>query len=286
MGKMDGKVVFITGAARGQGRSHALLLAEEGADIIGMDLCAQVPSVVYEMSTPEDLDETVALVEKTGRRMVAMRGDVRRRGDIKQALDAGLEAFGRVDVVLANAGVMAHQLKPFPMSEQAWQDSLDIMLTGVWHTLQVSVPVMIEAGVGGAIVVTSSSVGLRNVTTNFDGGNDGYNAAKFALVGLMRGYAGRLAQHSIRVNSVHPTGVASPMVVNDFFPRWANENPEVIEAFQNALPVPMIEMIDVSRAILYLVSDDGRYVTGQTLAIDCGQTTVPPSGAVGTPVGG
>ena len=274
MGKLDGKVAFITGAARGQGRSHALLLAEEGADIIGVDLCGQVETVNYPMSTPDDLAETIALVEKTGRKMIARQGDVRNQDELRAALKAGLDEFGRLDILLANAGIMAHQYAPYENGADAWKDSIDIMLTGVWNTLQVAVPTMIESGNGGAVVLTSSSAGLRLSTTNFDGGYDGYGAAKFGVVGLMRAYAGGLAKHSIRVNSVHPTGVATPMVVNDFFANWMNGEPEIASAYTNALPVPMIEPIDVSRAILYLVSDDGRYVTGQTLAVDAGQTTV------------
>jgi SDR family mycofactocin-dependent oxidoreductase len=279
MGQLDGKVAFITGAARGQGRSHAALLASEGADIIGLDLCAQVPSVQYPMSTPEDLEETVRTVEKYDRRMIAVQGDVRDRAEIKRALDSGLAQFGHIDIVLANAGIMAQQRKPYDQSQQAWKDSIDVMLTGTWNTLQLVSPILVEQGTGGAIVITSSTVGLRWTTTNFDGGYDGYNAAKWALVGLMRGYAGALAEHNIRVNTIHPTGVASPMIVNDFFPAYAEEHPKIMANFANALPVAMIEPADVSRVVLFLVSDTtGKYITGQTMAIDAGQTTVPPLG--------
>jgi SDR family mycofactocin-dependent oxidoreductase len=278
MGQLDGKVAFITGAARGQGRSHAVLLAEEGADIIGLDICSQVATVGYPMSTQEDLDETVRLVEKTGRRMVGVKGDVRNRADIQQALDQGLAEFGRLDIVLANAGIMAHGLKPYDHSEQAWKDSIDIMLTGTWNTLQLTAPILVEQGEGGSIVITSSTVGIRWITTNYEGGYDGYNAAKYGIVGMMRGYAGRLAEHNIRVNTVHPTGVASPMVMNEHFGKFADENPMLMAAYANALPVPMIEPIDVSRLILFLVSETGQYMTGQTVAIDAGQTSVPPIG--------
>lgn len=278
MGQLDGKVAFITGAARGQGRSHAVLLAEEGADIIGLDICEQVDTVVSPMATQEDLDETVALVEKTGRRMIGVKGDVRSRADIQRALDLGLAEFGRLDIVLANAGIFAVGLKPFVNSEQAWQDSIDVMLTGTWNTLQLTAPILMEQGGGGSIVITSSTVGIKWITTNFDGGFDGYNAAKFAQVGMMTGYAGRLASHNIRVNTVHPTGVATPMVVNDHFQQWAQENPTFMVAFANALPVESIEPIDMSRLILFLVSDTGQYVTGQTVVIDAGQTSIPPVG--------
>jgi SDR family mycofactocin-dependent oxidoreductase len=282
MGQLDGKVAFVTGAARGQGRSHAALLASEGADIIGLDLCAQVHSVQYPMSTPDDLQETVRLVEKYDRRMVAVQGDVRNREDIKRALDAGLDQFGHLDIVLANAGIMAQQRKPYTLSDEAWHDSIDIMLTGTWYTMQAVAPILIEQNTGGAIVITSSTVGLRWTTTNFDGGYDGYNAAKYALVGLMRGYAGALAKYNIRVNTVHPTGVSSPMIVNDFFPAYAAEHPDIMANYANALPIAMIEPADVSRVVLFLVADiTGKYITGQTVAIDGGQTTVPPMGGGG-----
>jgi SDR family mycofactocin-dependent oxidoreductase len=278
MGQLDGKVAFITGVARGQGRSHALMLAEEGADIIGMDICGQVSTVASPMSTQLDLDETVALVEKTGRRMVAVKGDVRSRVDIQRALDVGLAEFGRLDIVLANAGIFAVGLRPHTESEQAWQDSLDIILTGTWNTLQLTAPILVEQGEGGVIIITSSTVGIRWVTTNYDGGLDGYNAAKFAQVGLMTGYAGRLAQYNIRVNTLHPGPINTPMVANDHFVKWAEENPDVVASFANALPVTSMEPIEMSRVILFLVSDTGKYITGQTVAVDAGQTSVPPVG--------
>ena len=279
MGQLDGKVAFITGAARGQGRSHAVLLAEEGADIIGLDILEQVPSVVPPMSTQEDLDETIKLVEKTGRRMIGVKGDVRNRADIQRALDLGLAEFGRLDIVLANAGIFAVNLKPFGKnSEQAWQDSLDIILTGTWNTLQLVAPIMVEQGNGGAIVITSSTVGVRWVTTNYDGGLDGYNAAKYAQVGMMTGYAGKLAEHNIRVNTLHPGPINTPMVANDHFVKWGAENGELMQSFANALPVTSMEPIDMSRVILFLVSDTGRYITGQTVVVDAGQTAVPPVG--------
>jgi len=278
MGQLDGKVAFITGAARGQGRSHAVLLAEEGADIIGLDICGQVSTVVSPMSTQDDLDETIALVEKTGRRMVGVKGDVRNRADIQRALDQGLAEFGRLDIVLANAGIFPVGLEPHDRSEEAWQDSLDVILTGTWNTLQLTAPILVAQGQGGAIVITSSTVGIRWITTNYDGGFDGYNAAKYAQVGLMTGYAGRLAEHNIRVNTLHPGPVNSPMVANDHFAKWAEENTMLVESFASALPVTSMEPIDMSNVILFLVSDTGKYVTGQTVVIDAGQTSVPPAG--------
>jgi SDR family mycofactocin-dependent oxidoreductase len=278
MGQLDGKVAFITGAARGQGRSHALLLAEEGADIIGLDICEQVATVGPPMATQEDLDETVALVEKTGRRMIGVKGDVRSRADIQRALDQGLAEFGHLDIVLANAGIFAVGLKPFEHSEQAWQDSIDVMLTGTWNTLQLTAPILVDQGEGGAIVITSSSATGRWITTNYDGGMDGYNSAKYALAGLMTAYAGKLAEHNIRVNTFHPTGVSTPMVANEHFDKWVEENPTYIASWLNALPVTAMDPIDASRVFLFLVSDTGRYITGQQIFVDAGQTTVPPIG--------
>jgi SDR family mycofactocin-dependent oxidoreductase len=270
LGKLDGKVAFITGAARGQGRSHAQILAAEGAAIIGVDLCRQLDSVSYKMSGPEDLAQTVEFVTESGGRMVGLEADVRDPDSLSAALTAGLERFGRLDIVLANAGIMAHELPPYSGSRQAWLDSIDVMLTGVWNTLQVTVPVLRRQGGGGAIVITSSSAGTRPSATDFAGGHDGYVAAKFGVVGLMRTYAIALAEEGIRVNTVHPTGVRTPMVMNDFFAAYMEAHPKIAAMSQNRLPVQVLEPDDVSRAILFLVSDDGRYVTGSEYRVDAG----------------
>lgn len=274
MGQLDGKVAFITGAARGQGRSHAEALAAEGADIVGIDICAQLDTVSYPLATPEDLDETVALVEKHGRRMLARRADVRNLSAVRAAVEEALAEFGRLDIVVANAGIMAHSLPPYANSEQAWKDSIDTMLTGVWNTLQATVPHLIDGGRGGSIVITSSAAGLRAQTTERSGGADGYFAAKFGVIGLMKAYAGALAEHNIRVNSLHPTGVNTPMVVNDFFPAWIEAHPKTAANVVNALPVQMVEVSDVSNALLFLVRDTGRYVTGLEMTVDAGLTSV------------
>ncbi|GAA0615384.1 mycofactocin-coupled SDR family oxidoreductase [Sporichthya brevicatena] len=270
---LEGKVAFITGVARGQGRSHAVALAEQGVDIIGVDVCRQLDTVSYPMATPDDLAETVALVEKLDRRIIAVEGDVRDYDQLDAAVRAGVAELGRLDIVLANAGVMAHGVPPIENSREAWRDSIDIMLTGVWNTLQVTVPHLIAGGRGGSIVVTSSSAGLRASGTDMGGGTDGYFASKFGVVGLVKAYANALGKHGIRVNSIHPTGVATPMVVNEFFPEFIAANPELGEQAVNALPVPVIESIDVSRAVLYLVSDHGRYVTGIQMPVDAGLTS-------------
>jgi SDR family mycofactocin-dependent oxidoreductase len=267
-GKLEGKVVFVTGAARGQGRSHAVRLAQEGADIIAVDICRQIDSVAYPMATPEDLGQTVKEVEALDRRIFARQADVRDEAGLKAAFDAGVAELGPVDIVLANAGIA-------PMSSrephQAWQDVIDVNLTGVFNTVETAIPSMIERGTGGAIVLTSSTAGINGIGGPTRGGL-GYTAAKHGIVGLMRSYANNLAPHSIRVNSVHPTGVRTPMVVNDVMAEFLAQDPSLSDAMANALPVDMVEPVDISNAIVWLVSDDARYVTGITLPVDAGFT--------------
>lgn len=267
-GQLEGKVAFITGAARGQGRSHAIRLAQEGADIIAVDICAQIESVPYPMSTPDDLAETVQQVEALDRRIHAVQADVRDREALQAAFDAGVAELGAVDIVLANAGIAPLSLHPVP---EEWQDVLDVNLTGVFYTVEVAKPSMVDGGRGGAIVITSSTAGLNGIGGDAPGGL-GYTAAKHGVVGLMRSYANQLAQHSIRVNTVHPTGVNTPMVVNEVMQEFLQSDPQMGQAMANALPVPMIEPVDISNAILWLVSDAARYVTGVTLPVDAGFT--------------
>jgi SDR family mycofactocin-dependent oxidoreductase len=274
VGRLAGKVAFITGAARGQGRSHALRLAEEGADIIAVDLCAQVGSVEYPMATPEDLEQTVKLIEDTDRRIVAHRADVRDAAALQAALDDGVAQLGRVDIVLANAGIMP-VTGAAGRERSAWIDAIDIMLTGVFNTIEAAVPTMIAQGAGGSIVITSSTAGLKAMSrtrATATPGLLGYTAAKHGVVGLMRSYANALAEHSIRVNTVHPTGCNTPMVANEAFGVWIGENPDMVGNLQNLLPVQLVEAIDVSNAIAWLASDEARYVTGVTLPVDAGFT--------------
>jgi SDR family mycofactocin-dependent oxidoreductase len=270
MGKLDGRVAFITGAARGQGRSHALALAAEGADIIGVDLCRQLDTVAYPMSTPEDLAETVREVEKFDRRIVAVQADVRDQSALRSAVADGVAAFGRLDIVLANAGIMAHSMPGQADTISNWDDSLAVMLTGVWNTLQVTVPVLKAGGRGGSIIITSSSVGIRPAPTDQTGGFDGYVAAKWGVVGLMQTYAMELAEFQIRVNSIHPTGVATPMVINDFFGPYMDSLPKMAAAAVNKMPVPVVEPADVSAVVVHLACDDSRYITGGQHRIDAG----------------
>jgi SDR family mycofactocin-dependent oxidoreductase len=267
-GRLEGKVAFITGAARGQGRSHAIRLAQEGADIIAVDICKQIATVPYPMATPEDLEATVKAVEELDRRIFAREADVRDEAGLKAAFDEGVAELGQVDIVLANAGIA-----PMSMHEEhdAWQDVIDVNLTGVFNTVETASPSMIQRGKGGAIVLTSSTAGINGIGGPTRGGL-GYTAAKHGVVGLMRSYANVLAPHNIRVNSVHPTGVNTPMVVNDVMQEFLQADPSMGQAMANALPVDLIEPVDVSNAILWLVSDEARYITGVTLPVDAGYT--------------
>lgn len=269
MGKLDGKVAFITGAARGQGRSHALKLASEGADIIGVDLAAGVATVDYPPATPEDLAETQRLVENLDRRIVTSVADVRDPAALRAAFEAGVAELGPVDIVLANAGI-AHQGSKQEDQDQTFRDVVEINLIGVWNTVHVAAPSMIERGQGGAIVLTSSTQGLSGRGGDGTAGTSGYAAAKHGVVGLMRSFANWLAPHNIRVNTVHPTGVSTPMLMNDVIGNWVASNPEAASVVANLMPVEMVEANDISEAILFLVAETGRYVTGVTLPVDAG----------------
>jgi SDR family mycofactocin-dependent oxidoreductase len=265
VGKLEGKVAFITGAARGQGRSHAVRLAQEGADIIAVDICAQIATVSYAMASPEDLDQTVKEVEAEGRRIVARQADVRDVDALRQAFDDGVAELGPVGIVLANAGIGVGG----QTADQVWDDVIAVNLTGVWNTGRIAIPSMIEAGAGGAIVLTSSTAGLLGVGTD-ETGLLGYTAAKTGVVGLMRSWANFLAPHSIRVNCVAPTAVRTPMAQNLSIANLFEVNPSLASAMQNALPVEMVEAIDISNAVAWLVSDDARYVTGTVIPVDAG----------------
>jgi SDR family mycofactocin-dependent oxidoreductase len=273
MGKLDGKVAFITGAARGQGRSHAIRLAEEGADIIAVDICAQIPTVAYPMSTPDDLAQTVKEVEATGRRILATQADVRDLAALTAAVQAGVEEFGPIGIIIANAGI-APMGAPNPDHERTFRDTIDVNLGGVRNTVQAAVPSMIEAGRGGAIVLTSSTQGSSGRGGDGQGATDGYAASKHGVVGLMRTYAHWLAPHRIRVNTIHPTGVRTPMVVNQIAEDYFAARPEAATMVKNLIDVDMIEPEDVSNAVLFLVSDTGRFLTGVALPVDAGNHEV------------
>ena len=270
----DGKVAFITGAARGQGRAHAVRFAEEGADIIAFDLCDQIDSVGYPMATPEDLDETVNLVEKTGRRIVAEQGDVRDLDRLKAVVAKGVAELGRIDFVLANAGI-------FPaVGEQrldiaAFTDATAVMLTGVYFTIEAALPELLRHGDGGAIVIASSAAGFKSVSSSFatmSHGAAGYTAAKTGVIGVMRYFATSLAEKNIRVNSVHPGGVATPMILNEAMGRLIIDQPEFGEAQQPKLSMPPMGPEVVTDAMVYLCGPSGAYLTGVALPIDGGLT--------------
>lgn len=266
MGRVEGKVAFITGAARGQGRSHALALAQEGADIIGLDMCRPLASAKYELATPDELLETRKAVEALGRRCVTFEADVRDEQQLAEAFRDGVAEVGPVDIVLANAGVALFQVDE---PHEVWQDTLDINLTGVFNTLETIVPSMVERGAGGSIIMTSSTAGLRGIL----GGSRAalaYVASKHGLVGLMRSYANNLAAHSIRVNSINPTGVETPMITAESMGAFVDANPHLAADITNPMPVGLLDCQDISRAVLYLVSEDGRYITGTTLSVDAG----------------
>jgi SDR family mycofactocin-dependent oxidoreductase len=270
MRRLEGKVALITGAARGQGRSHATRLAAEGAQIIGLDLCDQIGSVSYPMATPQDLTDTVRMVEDLDARMIARQADVRDRTALRTVIEEGIAELGRLDIVLANAGVIPG-FGEAGWGPQAFDDVVEINLKGVYNTIEAAIPAMLEQGEGGSIVLTSSVAGLHGKLTMLgNAGLLGYTAAKHGVVGLMRAYAGLLAEHSIRVNSVHPTGANTPMLANEQFAAFAEENPDVAAKLQNALPVELVEAIDISNAIAWLCSDEARYVTGVCLPVDAG----------------
>lgn len=266
-GPLTGKVALITGAARGQGRAHAVRLAADGAAIIAVDLCEQIASVPYPLATPEDLAATVKLVEDAGARILARQGDVRDRASLTAAVRAGVDEFGRLDIVVANAGIA-----PMQSGDDGWRDVIDVNLTGVYNTITAAIPTMVKQGTGGSIVLISSSAGLAGVGSA-DAGSVGYTAAKHGVVGLMRMYANLLAGQMIRVNSIHPSGVDTPMINNEFTREWLANMAAATDtrgAMGNAMPVEVLDAQDVANAVAWLVSDQARYITGVTLPVDAG----------------
>jgi len=263
-GRLEGKVALISGAARGQGRSHAVRLAQEGADIIAFDVCQQLPTVGYKMATPEDLKETAKQVEDLDRRIIAREADVRDAAAVKAVVEEGVAELGRLDVVSANAGIATFSENAWSMEEDVWEETIAVNLTGVWKTLKAAIPAMIDAGNGGAIVITSSTAGIKGMA-----GIAHYDSSKHGVVGLMRTLAIELAPHSIRVNTVHPTGVNTPMVVNDYMAQFLSDDFAAAN-MMNLLPVEMVEAVDISNAVLWLASDEARYVTGTCLPVDAG----------------
>jgi SDR family mycofactocin-dependent oxidoreductase len=276
-GRVEGMVAFITGAARGQGRSNALRLAEEGAAIIAVDICETVEGTPYAGSSPADLAETVSLVEQGGGTIRAAVADVRDVDALRACLDRYVGELGRLDIVNANAGILLPSRPSADLSERAWQDMIDINLTGAWHTAKVAIPHLIDGRRGGSITLTGSAAALQGYPNIAH-----YVAAKHGLVGLMRSLALELARHSIRVNSIHPTQVNTAMTINpSTFRVFRPDLPDPqIEDFMpasqalHALPTPWVEPIDISNALLFLSSDEARYITGVALPVDAGNLLV------------
>jgi len=271
VGKLDGKVAFISGVARGQGRSHAIRLAREGADVIGIDICADIPANHYPMASREELDETIGLVEQAGGKMLGTVADVRDFYQVKSAMDAGVEHFGRLDIVLANAGIAPVAFRELTIEEELdqWRAAVSVNLDGAYHVAWAAIPHLFAGNRGGSIVFTSSTAGLKGFG-GMQGGGLGYAASKHGIVGLMRTLANALAPANIRVNTVHPTAVNTMMAVNPAMTEFLENYPGSGQHLQNPLPVEMLEPEDISAAIAYLVSDEGRYVTGVTFPVDAG----------------
>lgn len=271
VGRVAGKVALITGAARGQGREHAIRLAEEGADIVAIDVCADIAGVAYPCATESDLADTADLVEKAGRRILTAKADVRDVESLRAAVAQGVDALGPLDIVVANAGISGVPAPAAMIEESAWQTMMDINLTGVWHTVKVALPHMTNGG--GSIILVSSMLGIRG-----GGYMAHYASAKHAVVGLMNSLANELAPQWIRVNSIHPGNVLTPMLDNDWFVRTLRPdlpNPTVQDAGEiigqfHLLPKPLIEARAVSNAVLFLASDEAQYITGAALPVDAG----------------
>ncbi|KXF52254.1 3-ketoacyl-ACP reductase [Rhodococcus sp. SC4] len=272
---LSGKVALITGAARSQGRSHAVTLARAGADIIAVDINDAVEGVRYPAATPADLAETGRLVKEAGSRVVTRQVDVRDRAALRDAVDEGVAELGGLDVVVANAGILNEIAPSWQLGVDQWQTMLDVNLTGVWHTTSVAVPHLVDRGRGGSVILISSTAGLRGIPNVAH-----YNAAKHGVVGLARTLANELALHRIRVNTIHPTNVRTIMIDNDVTPavyRPDLQSPTFDDAQEvltkiNMWDVPWIESVDVSNAVLFLASEMARYITGIALPVDLGMS--------------
>lgn len=280
MGIAEGKVAVISGAARGQGRSHAVRLAKEGADIIGLDICADISTMTYPNASLADLEETINLVEAEGGRMIGKVCDIRDADATEAAVNEAVADFGRVDIILSNAGIIRLGGTPKEMEVQTWQDVLGTNLTGGFHLIRAALPHMIEGGRGGSIILTGSTAGTRPIgglnpeTNRFDPASLAYTSSKWALRGIGRQMAHELAPHNIRVNVIHPTGVISGMTMNDaMFALHAQAlegGSNTISQMSNAMPVEILEASEISNAVAFLVSDEAKYITGVSLPVDAG----------------
>ncbi|MFI2332161.1 mycofactocin-coupled SDR family oxidoreductase [Nocardia rhamnosiphila] len=263
-GRAAGKRVLVTGAARGMGRSHAVRLAEEGADLVLIDICRSLPQLEYPLSTPEDLAETARLVEKHGRRAVTAVVDIRDEVALSTAVDDAVAELGGLDGAVCNAGVLTAATWDTTTSEQ-WRTVVDINLIGTWNTCAAALPHLADRG--GSIVNISSAAGLKGTPLHIP-----YTASKHGVVGMSRALANELAAQNVRVNTVHPTGVATGMSPESLFGLLSEKRPDLAPLFGNALPVVMTEAIDISNAVLYLISDEARHVTGMEFKVDAGVT--------------
>ncbi|MDT3444937.1 mycofactocin-coupled SDR family oxidoreductase [Pseudofrankia sp. BMG5.37] len=277
MGRVDGKIALVTGAARGQGRNHAWRFAEQGADVIVLDICADLPTIGYALGTKGELDETAAGVEARGRRVAAAQVDVRDAERLDAVVSAAVSQLGGLDVVSVNAGVCGFG-NVLDLTAEEWKEQIDVNLTGSFNTAKATIPHILSQGRGGSVIFTASTCGLQAVP-----GIGHYNASKFGVVGLTKTLALELGEQGVRVNAVCPTNVATPMFQNDltwklFFPDVQNPSRADAEAPNSAarqmhtIPIPWVEVDDVTNAVMYLASDDSRYVTGTTLVVDAGRT--------------
>jgi len=267
-GRVEGKVVLVTGAARGMGRAHAVRMAKEGADVVAVDICGPLAGVPYEPASPEDLDETVRLVEQLDRRIIPAVVDVRDLGALRQAVDGAVAELGRLDVVVANAGICIPRAWD-QVTPEIFDETLGVNVTGVWNTVMAGAPHLVRAG-GGSIVLISSAAGLKVQPFMVP-----YTTSKFAVRGMAKAFAVELARHSIRVNSVHPTGVSTPMGTGDMQAALGEAmatDPRLGAMFMNLLPVETTQPEDVADTVLFLASDESRYVTAHAMAVDAGVT--------------
>lgn len=270
MKPLEGRVALITGAARGQGRSHAVRLARDGAHVVAIDVCRDFDTVPYPMASRQDLDRTCALVEEAGRQAMPVEADVRDLAALTQTVSDTVERFGRLDIVVANAGVTSWWGDETDESAaRTWEDVIGIDLTGAWNTLRATTRSMIRLKQGGVIVLVSSTAGLKGLAAGL-AGFDAYAAAKAGLVGLMRGYALSLAPHGIRVNTIHPTAVDTMMVSNEEFTRFMASLGDLGSVYQNAMKIDLLQPSDISDAVAWLASDQAKYITGVQLPVDAG----------------
>ncbi|SEM02316.1 mycofactocin-coupled SDR family oxidoreductase [Rhodococcus maanshanensis] len=262
--RFEGKVAFITGAARGQGRAEAVRFAEEGANIIAIDACTQFTSTPYPGATDDDLTETVRLVESTGQKIVARKVDVRDFEGLSAALGDGIAQLGRLDVVVANAGICSAALS-WEVTHEQWQETVDVNLTGTFHTAKASIPHLIEQGTGGAMVFTSSMSGLKG--TPF---TSHYVATKHGITGLAKAMANELGEYDIRVNTVHPAGVDTGMDMSSMLPMLEKYATTLAPIYMNTLPHPITQPEDIASAVAWVCSDEARYITGAQIPVDLG----------------